>query len=256
MLFFTRAAASEKNTVQTPFTLIEKLFGPYMFSKTSRATLNDKLDLYFQDFGAMPLFVQENYSKFKFSRVSNLQGRELAMKSIELVQKASDSISEGDLMDSLIHSSEQQWSLLPAHGVASTIRPAYFCYGAGNYGQGAGGFSSSGSSRAFPAWFGKNSSATRLRNALGDVQIRMRLKVSGDRKEIRQSYLPLLAQKLAKPLEERAQEGIEAVMEIMDEYFLTKDEFDTIMELGLDDLNGEVLMKSVNTQTKSAFTRT
>lgn len=35
---------------------------------------------------------------------------------------------------------------------------------------------------------------------LGDVQIRMRLRVSGDKPEIRQHYIPALYPKIVKPL--------------------------------------------------------
>lgn len=38
---------------------------------------------------------------------------------------------------------------------------------------------------------------------LGDVQIRMRLKVSGDKAEIRQHYLPALFPHVVKPLVDR-----------------------------------------------------
>jgi replication factor C subunit 1 len=249
------AQDSEKHTLMTPFTLIEKLFSPYAFSATSKQTLTDKLDYYFHDFSSMPLFTHENYLKFNFSRSSGLFGRERDMKRLELVEKASASISDGDILDSVIHGSEQHWSLLPAHGVASTVRPAYFCYGMGAYGTGAGGFTSASSSRAFPAWFGKNSSGNRLKTALGNVQIHMRLAVSGDRREIRQSYLPLLAQKLAQPLAEKGNDGVEETIALMDDYYLTKDEYDTIMELGLEDYNGEVLLKGVDTKVKAALTK-
>lgn len=42
----------------TPFTITDKLCGPYSFSRTSKETLNDKMDLYFQDFSFIPLFIQ------------------------------------------------------------------------------------------------------------------------------------------------------------------------------------------------------
>lgn len=45
---------------------------------------------------------------------------------------------------SSVHSSEQQWSLLPVHAIASTVRPAYFVYGTSS----ASGYSSI----AFPAY--------------------------------------------------------------------------------------------------------
>jgi Replication factor RFC1 C terminal domain len=49
-------------------------------------------------------------------------------------------------------------------------------------------------------WLGQNSRQAKLYRQLGDVQIRMRLKVSGDRPEIRQSYLPALFPHIVKPL--------------------------------------------------------
>lgn len=83
----------------------------------------------------------------------------------------------------------------------------------------------------------------------------MRLNVSGDRSEIRQTYLPVLFQQLSAPLAESGADGIEKVIELMDEYFLTKDEWDTVMELGLGESSGEVLLKGVASATKSSFTR-
>lgn len=49
---------NEKNTIMTPFTITDKLCGPYSFARTSKETLNDKMDLYFQDFSFIPLFIQ------------------------------------------------------------------------------------------------------------------------------------------------------------------------------------------------------
>lgn len=42
----------------TPFNIIQKILGPYMFSATSRDTLNDKIELYFHDYSFVPLFIQ------------------------------------------------------------------------------------------------------------------------------------------------------------------------------------------------------
>jgi replication factor C subunit 1 len=49
-------------------------------------------------------------------------------------------------------------------------------------------------------WLGQNSKQNKLGRALGDVQIRMRLKVSGDKTEIRLSYLPAMFPLIVKPL--------------------------------------------------------
>lgn len=49
-------------------------------------------------------------------------------------------------------------------------------------------------------YLGQNSKRTKIARQLGDVQIKMRLRVSGSRDEIRQDYLPLLASKIILPL--------------------------------------------------------
>lgn len=53
----------------------------------------------------MPLMVQENYLKHGFSRAQNLQGRDADLKRIDLVARAAESISDGDVLDSMIHGS-------------------------------------------------------------------------------------------------------------------------------------------------------
>ena len=104
---------------------------------------------------------------------------------------------------------------MPLHAVHSTVVPASYMYG-----QGAG-WSGSGSGHAFPrsvfpsvhavktalthplgprSWLGNNSKQGKLQRQLNDVQIRMRLKVSGDRNEIRQSYVPALFPHIVTPL--------------------------------------------------------
>ena len=51
-------------------------------------------------------------------------------------------------------------------------------------------------------WLGQNSKQNKLMRQLGDVQVRMRLKVSGDKSEIRQSYIPELYPHIVQPLVE------------------------------------------------------
>ncbi|GAA6060829.1 hypothetical protein JCM10212_005247 [Sporobolomyces blumeae] len=237
------AKMNEKNALQTPWTLYSKLFGPQAGSTVSGMTLNDKVDAYFQDHAMMPLFVQENYARGRFSRATGLTGNDLALKNLELVSKAADSISDGDLVDSMIHGTQQHWSLMPLHGMMSCVRPAAFCYG-------------QGSQTGFPAWFGKNSTQGKLGRLLGEIQIRMRLKVSGDRREIRQSYLPTLFPRLVEPLQERGAEAVPEVIELMDEYYLTKEDWDAIVELGVGEGFDEAeVLKAIPPATKTAFTR-
>ena len=57
--------------------------------------------------------------------------------------------------------------------------------------------------RGHDRWLGQNSKQNKLSRALGEVQIRMRLKVSGDKSEIRLSYLPAMFPLIVKPLMEQ-----------------------------------------------------
>lgn len=81
----------------------------------------------------------------------------------------------------------------------------------------------------------------------------MRLRASADRHEIRQQYLPVLWYRLIKDLEQNGKDQVETVIDLMDSYFLTKDDWDAIMELGVGPMNIESI--KIDTQSKSAFTR-
>ncbi|KAL1723420.1 replication factor RFC1 C terminal domain-containing protein [Schizophyllum commune] len=240
--------ANEKYAMMTPFDITHKILGPYMFSATARETLNDKMELYFQDFSFMPLFIQENYLKMSPARVRNLDGPEKEMKLMKLMERASMAVSDGDLVDALIHGPEQHWGLMPLHAVCSTVRPAYEMYGSG------GGYGSP-NQVSFPQWLGQNSKQNKLARQLSDVQIRMRLKVSGDKPEIRQSYIPHLFPHIVQPLMDEGAGAVDEVIDYMDEYFLSREDWDTIVELGVGPHKDEDVLKKISTQTKSAFTR-
>ena len=51
-------------------------------------------------------------------------------------------------------------------------------------------------------WLGQNSKQGKLQRQLTDIQIRMRLRVSGSKQEIREQYMPVLASKIVLPLVE------------------------------------------------------
>lgn len=53
-----RSKANEKYTIMTPFNVINKMLGPYLFSATARESLGDKMELYFHDPSFVPLFMQ------------------------------------------------------------------------------------------------------------------------------------------------------------------------------------------------------
>ncbi|KAF9793271.1 replication factor RFC1 C terminal domain-containing protein, partial [Thelephora terrestris] len=238
---------NEKYTLMTPFTIIQKLLGPYLFSPNARETLNDKMELYFHDHSFVPLFVQENYLKTTPSMARSASTPPEKLKLLRLMDRAASSLSDADIVDSLIHGPEQHWSLMPLHAITSTVIPASCMYGNTSY--------AGPNSISFPQWLGQNSKRNKLMRQLGDIQIRMRLKVSGDKPEIRQHYIPSLFPHIVQPLMEDGASAVDEVIERMDQYFLSKDEWDTLIELGVDSHKDELVLKKISTATKTSLTR-
>jgi replication factor C subunit 1 len=234
------AKAWEKAVVLKPWDICHKILGGGMFAPSSKATLNDKLELYFNDHEKGFLMVQENYLNQKPMLASNYQGREQQLKTLQLMDQAAESISDGDLVDRMIHGSQQQWSLMPTHGIFSMVRPASFVSGAG-------------SGTKFTSWLGNNSKQGKLTRYVKDIQSHMRLRTSGDRHEIRQQYLPVLWTQLIDRLQREGKSAAEEVIELMDSYFLTREDFDFIMELGLGPQDQERV--KIDSQAKATFTR-
>ncbi|KAI3394796.1 hypothetical protein diail_2198 [Diaporthe ilicicola] len=235
--------AWEKHVVLKPWDICQKLLGGNMFNPASKSTLNDKIELYFNDHEFSYLMIQENYLKAKPAGLSGkgYNSREANMKYLEMVDQAAESISDGDLVDRMIHGPQQQWSLMPTHGVFSTVRPASFVAG-----QMIG--------TEFTKWLGNNSKLGKLGRYVREIQAHMRLKSSGDVSEIRQQYLPVLWHQIVKRLALEGKDCVEEVIELMDSYYLTREDFDAMLELGVGPQN-ESLVK-IESQAKAAFTRT
>lgn len=234
--------AWEKHVILKPWDICQKLLGGNLFNPASKATLNDKIELYFNDHEFSYLMIQENYLK---ARPAGLSGkgynrREENLKLLELVDKAAESISDGDLVDRMIHGPQQHWSLMPTHAVFSTVRPASFMAG-----------SMIGSN--FTTWLGNNSKQGKLGRFAREIHSHMRLKSSGDANEIRQQYLPVLWYQLVKRLECEGKDCVQDVIDLMDSYYLTREDFDEIMELGVGPQSQDLV--NIETQTKAAFTR-
>jgi replication factor C subunit 1 len=137
--------AWEKHVILKPWDIVSKILSAQMFSPSSTATLNDKVELYFNDHEFSYLMLQENYVKTKPTLAGKYQGKEQRLKSLELLDNAASSISDGDLVDRMIHGTQQQWSLMPVHAIFSFVRPASYQYG--NFSERA----------SFTSWLGNNS---------------------------------------------------------------------------------------------------
>jgi replication factor C subunit 1 len=236
--------AWEKHVVLKPWDICQKMIGGGLFSPASNATLNDKIELYFNDHEFSFLMIQENYLRSKPAALSSkgYSPREQNLKHLELVDLAAESISDGDLVDRMIHGPQQHWSLMPTHAVFSTVRPSSFI---------AGAF---GAQTMFTSWLGNMSKTLKLGRFVREIHSHMRLKSSGDHNEVRQQYLPVLWHQLVKRLEIEGNDAVEDVINLMDSYYLTREDFDAIKELGVGYQSEELL--KIESQTKAAFTRT
>jgi replication factor C subunit 1 len=233
--------AWEKHVVLKPWDICQKLIAGGMFSPASKATLNDKIELYFNDHEFSFLMIQENYLKSKPAALNGYSGRLQNLKYLELVDQAAESISDGDLVDRMIHGPQQHWSLMPTHAVFSTVRPCSFIAGAFTEQPG------------FTSWLGNNSKYGKLGRYVREIHSHMRLKSSGDHNEIRQQYLPVLWHRLVKKLEVEGKDAVPEVIELMDSYYITRDDFEAIRELGVGYQAEDKV--SIDTQTKATFTR-
>lgn len=81
----------------------------------------------------------------------------------------------------------------------------------------------------------------------------MRLRASGDRHEIRQQYLPALWNMTVRKLRDEGKGEVQDVIDLMDSYYLTKEDFDSMVELGVGTMAEE--NAKIETQTKATFTR-
>ncbi|KAK9441976.1 DNA replication factor C, large subunit [Metarhizium brunneum] len=235
--------AWEKHVILKPWDICQKMLGSGLFAPASKATLNDKIELYFNDHEFSFLMIQENYLRTKPMALNGkgYNKREEQLKALELFDQAAESISDGDLVDRMIHGPQQHWSLMPTHAVFSTVRPASFISG-----------QLLGSN--FTSWLGNFSKQGKLGRYAREIHSHMRLKSSGDHNEVRQQYLPVLWKQLVNRLENEGTNAVPEVIDLMDSYFLTREDFDAIQELGVGPMTEEKV--SIESKTKAAFTRT
>ncbi|TDZ74548.1 Replication factor C subunit 1 [Colletotrichum trifolii] len=236
--------AWEKHVILKPWDICQKMLCGGLFTPASKTTLNEKIELYFNDHEFSYLMIQENYLRSKPLSLNNNRGynkREENLKYLELVDQAAESISDGDLVDRMIHGPQQQWSLMPTHAVFSTVRPASFVAG-----------QLMGSN--FTSWLGNNSKTGKLGRFVRELHSHMRLRSSGDANEIRQQYLPVLWDQLIRRLSVEGKDCVDDIIGLMDSYYLTRDDFDAIQELGVGpQAEGKA---DIESKTKAAFTRT
>ena len=94
----------------------------------------------------------------------------------------------------------------------------------------------------------------KLSRFVKEIQGHMRLRASGDRHEVRQQYLPLLWYRLVNGLQLEGKDALGSIIDLMDSYFLTKDDWDAVLELGVGPMDMEHV--KIDTNVKTSFTKT
>eukprot|EP00736_Rhodelphis_marinus_P012639 Rmarinus@m.2034 len=208
----------------------------HFFEGPSRK-IQSLFDDYFLDNDFVPLFVQENYVLFK-PRASNSDS-----KTLDLLSKAADSISDADLCDAAIRK-RQRWELMPLHASLSSIRPGRIMTG------------SLGGMPGFPRFLGKLSTTNKNYRLLKELHMHMTSRTTAGKLGVRFDYMKALQGHLSKPLVDQGKDGIDEVIEFMDKYHMTKEDLDTIYEFQLGVPDGKGVEKMIKSDVKSAFTRT
>ncbi|OAD73670.1 hypothetical protein PHYBLDRAFT_133474 [Phycomyces blakesleeanus NRRL 1555(-)] len=189
-------------------------------------SLQEKSNVYFHDYNLAHLMIFENYLKAKPEKVMALNnpGSEEEQKLLlGLLAKASEAMSEGDVVDAVIHGSTQNYSLMPIHSIASCVRPASFMRG-----------SLMGGRLEFPKWLGQNSKALKSYRNLKELQMRINSTGLADRGEIRENYIPILTDRIFTALKDVSIfEDFEKASDLMDKYHLDRECLDMLNELSL-----------------------
>jgi replication factor C subunit 1 len=223
----------DKEVSLKPFDVISRLLS------VNQLSINDKIGLYFNDMDLIPLMIHENY-RMTIPQKSGFDNLSI----LKQLSKASDLISQSDLVNQKIRSGEQQWSLLPLHAIMSTVYPAYEVQGKIT------------NRINFAGWLGQNSKRMKFDRIVQNLQYHTCIKTNTNNIDLRLDYIPLLKDKLVLPLIKRGLDGISEVLELMDDYFLTKEDFDNILELSVKgNMKVDDLYKKVSTSVKSGFTR-
>ena len=242
---------SKKDVDMGPFTAVDKLCAP----NADRMSVNDRLNLVFQDSDIIPLFIQENYVHYRPYAATNELHR------LQLVAKAAARISDGDVMNRSVRA-KQNWGLMPYANVISSVVPTSLLRGTREV---FGSFPGERNFNRFPGWLGKNSTHGKNKRLLTELHSHC---VAGgefkaDAASLRGEYVPLLKSLITRPLKSAAaggeeKEGIPEVMARMDAYSLTRQDWETVQDVSKFKGVGAAFADpsaGIPTAVKSAFTR-
>ncbi|XP_059473115.1 replication factor C subunit 1 [Neocloeon triangulifer] len=214
-----------------------KVFSAELSGNTKNA-IYDKTNLFFQDYSLGPLFVQENY----LSAVHGVEGGANMKKKLELMSKASDSLAKGDLVENLIRVN-QAWGLLPVQAIYSTVVPGIVLRGRLT------------SQAMFPSWLGKNSRKNKFDRLASELQLHMRLSITGSKSSVQLDYLNALQDRIFTSMNERGSDGVAEAIDAMVGYNLIRDDLDKLAELSTWGSNSLSPWQQIEGKVKAQLTR-
>ncbi|KAK3149694.1 hypothetical protein QOZ80_3AG0221030 [Eleusine coracana subsp. coracana] len=216
-----RLTSSAKDEDISPFTAVDKLFG----FNGGRLRFDERIDFGMSDPDLVPLIIQENYINY---RPNTIGKDESGVKRMNALARAAESIADGDIVNVQIRR-YRQWQLSQAACFASSIVPAALMHGNREILEaGERNFN------RFGGWLGKYSSTNKNRRLVEDVHshILASQQANLDREALRLDYLTLLLRQLTDPLKTMPKdEAVQKVVEFMDTYSLSQEDFDTILEV-------------------------
>jgi replication factor C subunit 1 len=209
--------------------------------------IESKIRYYFCDYNMMPLLVQEHYLHTQPRRAA-------VVAPISLASAAADDISASDVLSKHIRHNGR-WDLLSEHAVMSCILPSYSV---------AGPLTTPRGMASFPMWLPKNSTTTKNKRLLKELQIRMRaasgasstpadtpLVCGATQEELIVEYMPMLYTRLTKPLADRESDGVDEVVSFMQKYGLTREDWETVIS----DLSLKKEQPKISSTTRTSLTK-
>ncbi|KAL6654828.1 hypothetical protein ACP70R_008293 [Stipagrostis hirtigluma subsp. patula] len=216
-----RLNSSAKDEDISPFTAVDKLFG----FNGGRLRMDERIDYGMSDPDLVPLIIQENYINY---RPNTIGKDESGVKRMNALARAAESIADGDIVNVQIRR-YRQWQLSQAACFASSIVPAALMHGNREILEaGERNFN------RFGGWLGKYSTTNKNIRLLEDVHshILASQQANLDRETLRLDYLTLILRQLTDPLKTMAKdEAVQKVVEFMDTYSLSQEDFDAIVEV-------------------------
>uniref|UniRef100_A0A8R1TLE0 Replication factor C subunit 1 n=1 Tax=Onchocerca volvulus TaxID=6282 RepID=A0A8R1TLE0_ONCVO len=173
----------------------------------------EKQQMFFVDPSIMPLFVQENYPFVQNSKMS-------PSERLCALRKASNSISEGDIIDRIIRTTGS-WTLLNEQALFSSVAPTSYMNG---YMKGM---------INFPSWLGKNSTLNKRQRLLRQLTTHTYLRTFASIYPMVLDYVPVLRHNYCRSLLDKENDGVNDIISLYKEYNLVRDDIESLAELAV-----------------------